>query len=100
MVINREMKSVEVLSYGNSTDSYGQVRKGEPLDTRTVMMALKLYRQAEVADPRFVEVTDLGLTNDTSITDKDCIKDGDTKYNVLYVIPSQRLTTVFLKKVK
>ena len=63
------------------------------------MMALKVYQQTNVQDPRYVDVTDVGLTADTGITTKDVIVRGDDRYNVMYVVPSQRFHTILLKKV-
>lgn len=93
------MALVVVSHYDDATNAYGEIKKGSAASQREVKMALKVYRQSDVQDPRFTNVTNIGLTYDTSITPGDKIECGDATYNVLFIIPSQRLTTVMLEKV-
>jgi hypothetical protein len=97
-MINREMKQVEVLTFNGGKDSYGRPRKSGNI-SHTADMMVKVYQQRKVDDIRYVDVTHLGLTADKSITDSNqIIIDNDT-YEVLYVIPSNRLNQVLMKKV-
>lgn len=92
------MRPVSVITFSNGTDAYGQKRKGKST-SRTVDMVVKAYTQTKVDDVRYVDVTNIGLTYDASITDKNQIViDGET-FNVLYVIPSRRLHQILMKKV-
>lgn len=92
------MESVVVETYDNTTDSYGQVRKSTPTQ-RTIQMVLKVYAQTNQQDPRFVDATNVGLTQDKNLSTKDCIVRGNEKFNIMYVIPTPRFNIVFLKKV-
>lgn len=96
-MINREMKSVSVISYAPGTDSYGQPRKVES-GRKTVEMLMKIYTQNNVSDIRYNDVTTVGLTKDNSITDANVIDDGVNTYSVLYTIPSPRFNTILMKK--
>lgn len=94
-----DFQKVIVVSFTNEKDIYGQKRVGES-DRREVDMMIKPHIQMNVSDVRFVDATDIGLTRDTAITDANqIISSTGTTYNVLYTIPSKRLTQVFLKKV-
>lgn len=96
-MIMREMKPVSVVTFTSGTDAYGQKNKNGST-TRTVDMVVKIYKQTNVDDIRFTDVTDIGLTYDKTITDaNEVIIDGN-HYNVLYVIPSNRLYQILLKK--
>ena len=97
-MINRELRRVTVNTFSSGKDAYGQIRQNGSVP-REIEMVIKLYRQSNIADIRYNEVTDIGLTKDASITDKDqIVVDGNT-YNVLYVIPSGKLYQVLMKKV-
>lgn len=93
-----DFQKVIVVSFTNEKDIYGQKRVGES-DRREVDMMIRPHIQMNVSDVRFVDVTDIGLTRDTAITDANQIISSTGTYNVLYTIPSKRLTQVFLKKV-
>lgn len=97
-MINREQKSVSVITFTSGTDAYGQVRKKGIDSTRTVEMYIKTYVQENVSDIRYVDVTDIGLTKDKLITDSNEIVDGEINYQVLYVIPSSRYYKILLKR--
>lgn len=99
MTFNRELKSVSVISFTTGTDAYGQKRTLGST-TRTVEMFVKVYSQSNVSDIRYNEVTNIGLTKDASITDKNQIVIDGATYNVLYVIPSGRLHQILMKKVQ
>jgi hypothetical protein len=62
-------------------------------------MMIRPHIQMNVSDIRFIDATDIGLTRDTAITDANQIISSTGTYNVLYTIPSKRLTQIFLKKV-
>lgn len=97
-MINREMKSVQVLTYVEGKDALGRVRKNGST-SRNAEMVVKVYRQSNVNDIRYVEVTHVGLTADKDITDSNQIVIDDETYQVLYVIPSHRLNQVLMKRV-
>ena len=96
-MINREMRRVSVVSFTPGTDAYGQKRK-KGTSSRDVDMVVKIYSQSNVDDVRHTDVTTIGLTYDNSITDENQIVVDGITYNVLYVIPSGRLTQVLMKK--
>ena len=98
MILNRELKPVSVVSFATGTDAYGQKRK-QGSTTRTVEMVVKIYAQSNVSDVRYCDVTNIGLTYDTSITDENQIVIDGATYNVLYVIPSGRMYQILMKKV-
>lgn len=98
MILNRELKPVSVVSFTTGTDAYGQKRK-QGSTSRTVEMFVKVYSQSNVSDVRYCDVTNIGLTYDTSITDENQIVIDGATYNVLYVIPSGRMYQILMKKV-
>ena len=98
MTVNRELKPVSVVSFATGTDAYGQKRK-QGSTTKTVEMVVKIYAQSNVSDVRYCDVTNIGLTYDTSITDENQIIIDGATYNVLYVIPSGRMYQILMKKV-
>lgn len=97
-MIQREWKTVKVVSFTDGRDEYGQVRKQGSTE-RNCEMVIKLYTQTNTNDIRFNDIETLGITRDNLITDKNQIIDGSNKYNVLYVIPSGKYTQVLMKKV-
>ena len=97
-MIIREMKPVSVVSFTAGTDAYGQKRKNGSTK-RDSQMVIKIYRQTTVDDIRYTDVTDIGLTYDREITDENEIEYGGNRYTVLYVIPSNRLYQILMKKV-
>lgn len=98
MTYIREAKPVSVVSFTTGTDAYGQKRKLGST-TRTVEMFVKVYSQSNVSDIRYNDVTNIGLTKDSLITDENQIVIDGATYNVLYVIPSGRLHQILMKKV-
>lgn len=97
-MIIREMKQVTVSSYNSTLDAYGQQHKSGKAD-RYVDMVIKIVSQSNINDPRFLDITNLGLTRDTAIKAGNEVLDGTTKYLVMYVIPTSRLTQVLLKRI-
>ena len=68
-------------------------------------MVCKIYSQVNVTDPRYIDIDVIGLTNNRIISDRNevVISNNDFgiptgKYEVKYVIPSNRLTQVLMKK--
>lgn len=96
-MINREMHSVTVSSF-SGTDQFGQLRTGTETQ-RTVDMMIKQASAANVQDPRYVEITDIGLTKE-QITPGEIVTDGARSFDVLYVIPGGRLNQAMLKERK
>lgn len=94
----RDKQMVEVLTYSNERDSYGQKRQGEPT-SRFVEMDVKIFSQINVSDVRYVDVDLIGLTYDNSLTDANQIKLDDKIYDIKYIIPSSRLNQILMKRV-
>ena len=94
-----DFEKVAVVSYTDYRDEYGQPHKEEE-GRRDVDMMIKIAYQTNVQDVRYVDATHIGLTFDRAITDANTIISSSGTYEVLYIIPSRRLTQVFLKKVK
>ena len=97
-MINREWQDVQVLTYSDDLDEYGQKRQGEPT-VRVVEMVCKIYSQTNVEDPRYVDVDVIGLTKDKQITTDNVLIVGDEKFNVKYVIPSSRLYQILMQRI-
>lgn len=94
-----DFQKVQVISFTDEKTAYGERRKNSS-SSREVEMMIRNYTQYNVADPRYLDATDIGLTFDTDITDANqIISTSGTKYNVLFIIPSKRLNQIFLKKV-
>lgn len=97
-MINREWQKVQVISFNDGIDAYGQKRRNGQT-SREVEMVLKIYNQANVNTVNYVDVDMVGLTADKEITDANQIKIDEQLYNVKYSIPSGRLHQIFMKKV-
>lgn len=96
-MIQREWQIVDVITYVEGKDEYGQLRQLGS-SSRPVKMVVKLYTNANVADIRFNNVTDIGLTEDFTITDHNSIKIGDDIFDILYTIPSKKYLQVLMRK--
>ena len=96
MTITRELQSVTIKAYGTATDAYGQLIQSEA--TRTADIAFKIYAQANVPDPRYVDVDAVGLTKDTSIVPGEVISFAQGDFRVKYVIPTSRWQHLMLVK--
>lgn len=96
-MINREMRKVTVKSNSGEKNSYGQKIMNDK--TRVVDMVVKVYRQTNISDIRYNDITNIGLTYEVGITDKDQIIIDNKTYNVIYVIPSGKLHQIFMKRV-
>lgn len=96
-MINREMKSVYLVSFTSGTDKYGQKRNnGETKDV--IEMAVKIYSQTNVSDIRYNDIELIGLTK-TAVKDSQQIEIDSVRYQISYVIPSGQYTQVLMKKV-
>ena len=103
MTINRELQSVTVKGYAHesaepynlSVDTYGQLEAGTP---RSIKLAVKIYSQQNVQDPRYVDVEMVGLTKDTSIAPGEVVSLAQGDFRVKYVIPTGRWQEVLLTK--
>lgn len=94
-------QKVNVISFKDKKDDYGQRRKKIDQPSRETEMMIVDYIKTRTDDVRFVDITDLGLTYDRDIDDSNqIITASGTTYNVIYVIPSRRLNQVLLQKVK
>lgn len=95
-MINREWQEATVLEYSPGIDARGQRRK-TPSAERIIEIVPKIYSQTNVSDPRYVDVEIIGLTKDKDITTENRIQIGGNLYDVLYLIPSGRLTQVLMR---
>ena len=96
MTITRELQSATIKTYGTATDAYGQLIQSET--TRTADVAFKIYAQANVPDPRYIDVEAVGLTKDESIVPGEVISFAQGDFRVKYVIPSPRWRQLMLVK--
>lgn len=97
-MINREMRKVSLVSFTSGTDAYGQKRQLGS-NSKEIEMMIKPYRQSNIDDVRYVDVTDIGLTYEKSIMDSNQIIDGEKTFQIMYVIPSNRLYQIMMKQV-
>ena len=104
MTIKRELQSVTIKAYAHESaspydlvvDDYGQLTYAST--TRSAKMAVKVYSQQNVQDPRYVDVEMVGLTQDKSIVPGEVISLAQSDYRVKYVIPTGRWQEILLSK--
>lgn len=96
-MINNEMKKVKVLSYVESVDIFGQLRKTTPTE-RTIEMYVKIFSQTNVNDPRYNNVEMIGLTK-SEVYDGEQIEIDGKVYDILRITPSKRFCEVLLRAV-
>lgn len=96
-MINREWQTVSVVSFTTGTDAYGQPHQSIE-SKRKIQMVVKIFQQTNTTDVRYNDITTIGLTTDSAITDKNQIIIGTDYYDVLYTIPSGRLTQILMRK--
>ena len=104
MTIKRELQSVTIKAYAHESaspydlvvDDYGQLTYAST--TRSAKMAVKVYSQQNVQDPRYVDVEMVGLTHDKSIVPGEVISLAQSDYRVKYVIPTGRWQEILLAK--
>ena len=105
MTIKRELQSVTIKAYAHESaspydlvvDDYGQLTYAST--TRSARMAVKVYSQQNVQDPRYVDVEMVGLTQDKSIVPGEVISLAQGDYRVKYVIPTGRWQEILLAKI-
>lgn len=93
-MINRELKPAVVNTYGG-VDEYGQMLS-ELISSRDIEIAIGIYSQSNVNDPRYVDITHYGLTKDKEISDNDVIVVDNHEYKVKIVNNTGRWTQLFL----
>ena len=96
-MINREYKDVNVLTFTDEVDDYGQKRQGTST-VKDIKMVCKLYSNNSTNSPKYNDVEVLGITKDKTITDANQISIDGVVYNVLFIIPSGQYTQVMMKK--
>lgn len=104
MTIKRELQSVTIKAYAHESaspydlvvDDYGQLTYAST--TRSAKMAVKVYSQQNVQDPRYVDVEMVGLTQDKSIVPGEVVSLAQGDYRVKYVIPTGRWQEILLSK--
>lgn len=97
-MLNRELRPVTVITYSDEVDKYGQKRQGAS-STRTVNMFVKMYSNSIENNPRFNDIDYIGLTWDKNISSENQIQFDNKTCNVKYMIPSGRLSQIFMKVV-
>lgn len=95
MTLNREFKPITVRTYETGTDEYGAINQGSYSD-RTIEGAVFLNSQANVQDPRYINVTYIMITKDKSLTDANLVLHNNKEYPIKYIIPSKKFLTVLL----
>ena len=95
MTITRDLQSATIKANTTSVDRYGQIVQG---DSRTIDVAVKLYSQANVQDPRYVDVEMVGLTKDKNVKPGEVLTVAEGDFRVKYVIPSSRWQELLLVK--
>ena len=93
-MINRELQTVTIKSFAETLNDYGEKTLSET--TSSAEMMVKPYSQANVQDPRFVDVEYIGLTK-ASVSTENVVTFGGIDHMVLFVIPSMRYNEVFMK---
>ena len=93
-MINRELQTVTIKSFAETLNDYGEKTLSET--TTSAEMMVKPYSQANVQDPRFVDVEYIGLTK-ANVSIENVVTIDGTDYMVLFVIPSRRYNEVFMK---
>lgn len=96
-MINRELITVQLLTYDDSTDDYGQPKVNTPSKRTIEITVPKLYKHSAVEDIRFNEVEYSSLTFEKSITDANKILYDEKIYSICFVNSEGRLSQVFLK---
>lgn len=94
-VINRQWKVVTKLTYDNSTDDYGQLRQGEPIE-EDISVVWTQYSQKNVSNPNYEDIEIEALTIANLNAGDQIIKDGII-YDVKFTIPG-RYNQIFLKR--
>ena len=97
MTITRELQSATLKAYGTNVDAYGQLEQGTPT-TRTIDVAVKIFSQMNVQDPRYVDVELIGLTKDKDIVPGEVLSLAQGNYRIKYVVPTGRWTELMLVK--
>lgn len=92
-----KLEKVKIVSFVDQVDEYGQKRR-RGSEERASEMFIKTYSQTNVNDPRYTNVTMIGLTKDKAITVNNQIKYNNLVYDVLYVIPSARYYQVLMRE--
>lgn len=97
-MINRDLKSVTLLTYNQTLDEYGQLRQDTPTET-TIEMAVYDYKHTAYDNMLFEKVELIGITKHSAVTEQNVIRIDTVDYNIASVIKSKRFTEVFLYKV-
>ena len=95
-MINRDMRNYEFFTLG-AKDEYGQEVISENTQG-SIKIAIYTLSNTIGTNINYKDSTYIALTTDKNINDNYVIKYGDKKLKVLYIIPSGRLTEVFLSE--
>lgn len=95
MTLTRELEPITVRTYETGTDEYGAVNQGSHTD-RTIQGVMKLNRQANVQDPRYIDVAYILITKENNITDANTVIYNNKEYPIKYLIPTHTYLTVLL----
>lgn len=96
-MINNEWIDCKIITYADTVDAYGQIRKGTSTETST-QLVIKPYMHNNIDNPLFIDVTNICLfkTNENiEITNQ--IKIENKYYNILYIQKDRRYIQVFVR---
>lgn len=96
-MINREWQDIKVRTYTSGTDAYGQTRQSGYTE-RNARAVIKQYDAQNVANPDFLRVTKIALTDDLTISPNDAIQVDTELYNIKYIIPAKKYLELFMVK--
>ena len=94
-MINREWRTLQVLSYTDEPDEYGELKTDIPT-IRDIQGIVKIYSQVNVDDIRYADITHIILTKDKELSVKNKISFDNEEHQIKYIIPSNRLIQVFV----
>lgn len=88
-MIAREWQKVDIITYSDDIDAYGQ-RKTGAYTTRQIDMVCHVAQKSNQLNPKYVDVTMVGLTKDIAITDADIVVIDGQRYVIKYIVNSPR----------
>lgn len=93
-MIQREWREIDVITYSDGRDEYGQTRR-VVVSTRKARAVKKQYDAQNVANPDFLKITTLFLTDDLAITENNAIVMEGIEYFIKYTVPSGKYLQLF-----
>lgn len=96
-MINREWQDIKIITYVAGIDDYGQTRELGQTE-RSARAVIKQYDAQNVANPDFLRVTKIAITDDLTVSPNNAVKVGTDTYNIKYIIPSNKYLQLFMVK--